>query len=68
MNEGPRDRQATTMTLPAALIGVPPLRHVFDLEPVEPKYWPVLALFLPLFLLAEEARKVAVRAGAAANV
>jgi magnesium-transporting ATPase (P-type) len=41
----------------AALIAVPPLRDIFDLEPIEPRYWPLLATFPPLFLAAEELRK-----------
>jgi hypothetical protein len=45
-----------------ALIGVPPLRDVFDLEPIEPKYWGMLAAMPPLFLLAEETCKLLVRA------
>jgi Ca2+-transporting ATPase len=45
----------------AAVIAAPPLRHMFDLEPIEPRYWPVLALFAPLFLLTEELRKAAAR-------
>ncbi len=49
------------VALLAALIGLPPLREVFALEPIEPKFWPVLAAFPPLFLAAEEARKLAVR-------
>jgi Ca2+-transporting ATPase len=52
---------AVEIGLLAALIGLPPLRHLFDLEPVHPKYWPVLAVFPAVFLLVEEARKLAVR-------
>ncbi len=52
---------AAEVALLAALIGVPPLRGVFDLEPIDPEYWPVIAAFTPLFLLAEEARKLASR-------
>jgi len=52
---------AAEIGLLAALIGLPPLRHVFDLEPIAPRYWPVLAIFPAVFLLAEEARKLAVR-------
>jgi Ca2+-transporting ATPase len=44
-----------------ALIGLPPFRHVFDLEPIGPKYWPVLVLLPPLFLLGEELRKLIAR-------
>jgi hypothetical protein len=43
------------------VIAVPPLRNTFDLEPIEPRYWPLLALFPALFLLAEELRKAAAR-------
>ena len=52
---------AAEIGLLAALIAIPPLRHVFDLEPIEPKYWPLLAAFPPLFMAAEEARKLVVR-------
>jgi len=45
----------------AVLIGVPPFRGVFDLEPIDPQFWPVLATFPALFLLAEEGRKAIVR-------
>ena len=44
-----------------AVIALPPLRGLFELEPVHPRYWPVLAAFPLLFLGAEEARKLAVR-------
>jgi magnesium-transporting ATPase (P-type) len=52
---------AAEIALLAALIGVPFLRGVFDLEPIEAKYWPVLAAFPAVFLLAEEARKAVAR-------
>ncbi len=39
----------------------PPLRRLFDLEPIEPQYWPLLAAFPPLFLLGEECRKLLLR-------
>ncbi len=52
---------AAEVGLLAALIGLAPLRHIFDLEPIEPRFWPVLATFPPLFLAAEEARKWLVR-------
>jgi Ca2+-transporting ATPase len=44
-----------------ALIGLPPLREVFDLEPISPRYWPALAALPPVFLAVEETRKLAVR-------
>ena len=43
------------------LIAIPPLRHVFGLEPLGFHEWGVLLLFPPLMLLAEEARKLALR-------
>jgi magnesium-transporting ATPase (P-type) len=52
---------AAEVALLAALIGLPPLRDVFGLEPIEPRFWPLLAAFPPLFLLAEELRKLVVR-------
>lgn len=52
---------AAEVALLAALIGIPPLRAVFGLEPIGVRYWPVLAALPPLFLLAEEARKLALR-------
>jgi magnesium-transporting ATPase (P-type) len=52
---------AAEVALLAALIGVPPLRDVFDLEPIEPRFWPLLAAFPPLFLIAEELRKLLLR-------
>jgi len=52
---------AAEVALLAALIGVPPLRDVFGLEPIEPRFWPLLAAFPALFLLAEELRKLAAR-------
>ena len=52
---------AAEIGLLAALIGLPPLRHIFDLEPIAVEYWPLLAIFPAVFLLAEEARKLAVR-------
>lgn len=45
----------------ATLIAVQPLRAIFGLEPIDPRYWPLLAALTPLFLLAEEARKLVVR-------
>lgn len=58
---------AAELALLAALIGLPPLRHLFDLEPIPPRYWPLLATFPPLFLMAEEARKLIVRRWAGAS-
>jgi magnesium-transporting ATPase (P-type) len=52
---------AAEVALLAALIGLPPLREVFDLEPIEPRFWPLLAAFPPLFLIAEELRKLLLR-------
>jgi len=52
---------AVEIALLSALIGIPPLRDLFELEPVHPKYWPLLAAFALVFLLAEEARKLALR-------
>ncbi|HEU4758625.1 MAG TPA: cation-transporting P-type ATPase, partial [Dehalococcoidia bacterium] len=52
---------AGEVALLAALIGIPPLRDVFSLEPIEPRFWPLLAAFPPLFLAAEEARKLVAR-------
>ena len=49
------------VALLAALIGLPPLREVFDLAPIDPKYWPLLAAFPPLFLTLEEGRKLLAR-------
>ena len=48
---------AAEIVLLASLIGIQPLRHIFDLEPIEPRYWPLLATFPLLFLAVEEARK-----------
>jgi calcium-translocating P-type ATPase len=45
----------------AAIIGVPWIADVFDLEPIDPMYWPMLATFPFLFLAAEEARKLVAR-------
>ncbi len=45
----------------AAVIGIPPLADVFDLEPIDPGYWPMLALFPFAFLAAEETRKLIAR-------
>lgn len=52
---------AAEIALLAAFIGLPPLRHMFDLEPIPAQYWPILVALPPLFLLAEEARKLLVR-------
>ena len=53
---------AAEVLLLAALIGLPPLRNVFDLEPISREYWPALAALPPVFLIVEEARKLLVRA------
>jgi magnesium-transporting ATPase (P-type) len=45
----------------ALLIGVPPFADVFNLEPIEPRFWPMLAAFVPLFLAIEELRKLVMR-------
>jgi magnesium-transporting ATPase (P-type) len=52
---------AAEILLLVLLIGLPPLRGLFDLEPIEPRFWPLLAAFAPAFLLAEEARKLVAR-------
>jgi len=52
------------VALLAAVIGLPPLRGLFELEPIEPAYWPVLAAFPPIFLAAEEGRKLVARSSA----
>jgi calcium-translocating P-type ATPase len=44
------------------LIVIPPLREVFGLEVLSPREWTLLLLFPPLVLLAEEARKLSLRA------
>jgi magnesium-transporting ATPase (P-type) len=49
---------AAEIALVALLIAVPPFRDVFDLEPIEPRYWPLLAGFPFVFLGLEEFRKV----------
>lgn len=51
---------AAEMLMVAVLIAAPPLRDVFDLEPIEPRYWPMLAAFPFVFLGAEELRKLIV--------
>ncbi|MEX2159864.1 MAG: cation-transporting P-type ATPase [Dehalococcoidia bacterium] len=53
---------AAEILLLTALIGLPPLRHIFDLEPIDRTYWPVLASFPIVFLAVEEVRKSIVRA------
>jgi magnesium-transporting ATPase (P-type) len=52
---------AAEVALLAAVIAIPPLADVFDLEPIDPGYWPVLALFPFAFLAAEETRKLIAR-------
>lgn len=49
------------VALLAALIGIPPLADVFDLEPIDPVYWPMLVMFPFLFVAAEEVRKLVAR-------
>jgi len=49
------------VALLALVIAVPSLRGLFELEPVRPAYWPLLVALPPLFLLAEEARKLVAR-------
>jgi magnesium-transporting ATPase (P-type) len=48
---------AAEVALLAVLIAVPVFRDWFNLEPIEPQFWPMLAAFVPLFLAVEEARK-----------
>jgi sodium/potassium-transporting ATPase subunit alpha len=48
---------AFELTLLALLIYVPPLAAVFELTPLAPDHWLLLALFPVLLLLLEEARK-----------
>jgi sodium/potassium-transporting ATPase subunit alpha len=52
---------AAEIVLLAAVIGLPPLRGLFDLEPIDRRYWPLLAVLPPVFLAAEEARKLIAR-------
>jgi P-type Ca2+ transporter type 2C len=52
---------AAEVALLALLIGVPPFADIFNLEPIEPRFWPMLAVFVPLFLAIEEMRKLIVR-------
>ncbi len=52
---------AAEIALLAALIGIPFLRGIFDLEPIEPRYWPILISFPFVFLALEEVRKLAWR-------
>jgi magnesium-transporting ATPase (P-type) len=52
---------AAEIALLAALIGVPFLRGIFDLQPIEPRYWPILITFPFIFLAIEEVRKAVVR-------
>jgi magnesium-transporting ATPase (P-type) len=52
---------ASEVALLALLIGAPPARDIFDLEPIEPRFWPMLAAFVPLFLAIEELRKLILR-------
>ena len=48
---------AAEVALLAMLIGVPFLRGVFDLEPIGPRYWLLLAACPVIFLAVEEVRK-----------
>ncbi|MEO8456481.1 MAG: cation-transporting P-type ATPase [Chloroflexota bacterium] len=48
---------AAEVAMIAVLIAVPPFRDIFDLEPIEPRYWPLLASFPLVFLAIEELRK-----------
>ena len=58
---------AAEIALLALLIGIPPVRDVFRLEPIEPRFWPMLAAFVPIFLAIEELRKFVVRRLAGAH-
>ncbi len=49
---------AAEIALLAALVGVPFLRGIFDLEPIDPRYWPVLVSFPFIFLALDEVRKL----------
>lgn len=52
----------------AAVVGIPPLADTFDLQPIDPRYWPMLAVSPFLFLALEETRKlVAAKLRQAAN-
>jgi magnesium-transporting ATPase (P-type) len=48
---------AAEIALLVILIEVPAFRDIFNLEPIEPQFWPMLAAFPPLFLAVEELRK-----------
>jgi len=52
---------AGEVLLLTAVVGLSPLAGVFDLEPIDPVYWPMLAVFPFAFLVAEETRKLFVR-------
>jgi magnesium-transporting ATPase (P-type) len=52
---------AAEIALVALLIAVPPVRDIFGLEPIEPRYWPLLASFPFVLLGVEECRKVLAR-------
>jgi magnesium-transporting ATPase (P-type) len=52
---------AAEVALLALVIVAPPGRDIFDLEPIEPRFWPMLAAFVPLFLAIEELRKLVMR-------
>jgi magnesium-transporting ATPase (P-type) len=57
---------AAEVALLVVLIGVPAFRELFNLEPIEPQFWPLLAVFPFLFLAIEESRKLIRRRLAAA--
>ncbi|HXG41483.1 MAG TPA: cation-transporting P-type ATPase [Dehalococcoidia bacterium] len=42
----------------ALVIGMPPLRGLFELQPIEPRYWPLVAGLSPTFLVIDELRKL----------
>jgi magnesium-transporting ATPase (P-type) len=48
----------TELAILAALLYVGPIAGLFNLAPISPGYWLVLALFAPLLLSCEEARKL----------
>ncbi len=49
------------LTVLALLLYVQPIAGVFDLSPISPTYWLVLALFAPALLVLEETRKAIAR-------
>ncbi|HSP56591.1 MAG TPA: HAD-IC family P-type ATPase, partial [Dehalococcoidia bacterium] len=52
---------AGEVLLLATVVGLSPLAGVFDLEPIDPVYWPMLAVFPFALLAAEETRKLFAR-------